>query len=255
VASSADPVDDSTFNELCRRLRVAPHHRTLKGCLKIGLLIDKLFAAEGLGELPRKDVYRQGIAVNLVKRLRKNRIDFTTSTAYWYRRFATFPDKAFLKACREAKQARWEDVMRLLSVKKRSLRLKLLAIAEGRKRNDGLSAHAFKELVLLEVRRNAMAGKRVRKAGKPAPVADVKRLHTTAKSAEAEVALWLKGDVPLADRLRNVRGLNPKAAGKALAALRLFRAAACRLREALDPATSPTARRSSANTNRPGRPS
>jgi hypothetical protein len=258
VPAQLNASNKPAFVELCLLLRNAPGQRSLADCLRIGQLIDSFFPSDGPGETTRKDVYRQRFAVNLVDQLRENRIDFTTSTAYWYRRFATFPDKAFLKACREAKHARWEDVMRLLSVKKRSLRLKLLAIAdaEGRKRKKiRLSARAFKELVLLEVRRDAIAGNQIRKATKPATLVDVKRLHTTAKSAEAEVTMWLAGDVPLADRLRNVRGLDTKAAGKALAALRLFRAAACRLMVVLHPVISPTARQSSAKTKRQGQPS
>jgi hypothetical protein len=246
VASSANPVDDSAFNELCRLLRVSPQHRTLAGCLEIGRLIDSFFSSDGPDELTRKDIYRQRIAVDLVERLRKNRINFTTSTAYGYRRFFNHRDKRFLKACRKATQARWEDVMRLLNMDDSALRLELLAVAENREPGDKLSARAFKELVRLAVLRGAMPGKSIAKIGHPTPVAAARRLRSAAARADAAVAAWLDGPSPLADRLGNDRSLGPAAAGEARAALRLFRAAARRLGKALKPVTSSTARRSTA---------
>jgi hypothetical protein len=250
VTSTTKPFDDPAFKELCRQLRVPPRQRTLADYIQIGKLIGrmgKLMGAiepvEGRGKDPRRPDSRTRWAEPLCEELHDHGISLSPTMVYRYRRLAAYPDRAFVRACRTAERARWEDVMRLLPIEDSSLRLELLDVAEGREEGDGLSARAFKEVVRLADHLGAMPGRPRKAARRPVPADAARRLRRKARSAETEAATWFAGTVPLTVGIGNVPGLDAAVAGEARAALRLFRAAARRLDRALEPLESAPPRR------------
>jgi hypothetical protein len=251
AASTADPV----FEELCTLLQQPPRQRTISDYIRIGKLIDDLCPADGGQEDFRRQVYGARWAESLVERLAEARITLSPTMVYRYRRLATFPDRAFLRACRKAERARWEDVMRLLPVPDSELRLELLAVTGGRE-GDELSARAFKELVRLACLRGALPGRPGAARPRPAPVSRARRLRAIAQAAAAEATRWVDGEAALAAGLGDISDIDLAKVGEARAAIRLFRAAARRLDRALRPITAPApARTTGSKSSRPGRPS
>jgi hypothetical protein len=234
MPSQAVLTDEADFEDLSDLLKIPPRQRTLAHCLEIGQLLHRIRPPGKRVPGRIKNPYRTDWAGNLLRRLAGRGIRLSESLLYRYMKLGTHPDAKFRQACRKAKRARWEDVMRLLSVSDAVLRLELIAVAEEREEDDELSARVFKEVVRHRVAAETTQASPATRVGRKAVKEAVRKLQAASRRAASQVAKKIKGKRPLLVALHELPSVNAAHVAKVQADVRRFRAAAARLDRSLE---------------------